>query len=97
MGRGPVETGEDAGERAGKVGNVVGDNGKAELREPRRIAVGVQNDAIALRRDGLQYALEDGAATDLDQRLVTATHAAREAAGEDEAECLFRHSGNAPA
>ena len=45
MRRGPVEPGEDAGERPGEVRHVVGDHRQAEAREARRIAVGVEDDA----------------------------------------------------
>ena len=50
------------------------------------IAIGVDDDAGALRRQRRQHAVEDGDAADLDARLVAAAHAARQAAGEHQAE-----------
>ena len=49
VGRRPVERGEDAGERSRKILHRVGNDGQAERREPRRIAIGVENESVALR------------------------------------------------
>ena len=49
VGRCPVERGEDAGERSRKIFDRVGDHRQAERCESRRIAVGVENQAVALR------------------------------------------------
>ena len=41
---------------------------------------------LALRRQAREHALQDGDAADANARLVAAAHAARQAAGEHEAE-----------
>ncbi len=86
VGRGPVEAGENAGERAGEIRHAVRHHGQANAGEAGRIAVGVENDARARRAQQRQHAVENGDAADRHQRLVAAAHAARQAAGEDEAE-----------
>ena len=53
----------------------------------RGIAVGVEDQPVALRLQPRDHAIENGAAGDLAHRLVAAAHAAREAAGE-------QHAGN---
>src|SRR5262249_20412097 len=78
--------GEDAGERPGKTGDAVGNHRQSVARETRRITVGVEQDSFARRSKPLEHAVEDRHAGDVDQRLVAAAHAPREAAGEHEAE-----------
>ena len=90
--RRPVEAGEDAGERAGEIRHRVGDHRQAGVGEARGIAVGVDDQARALRRHAREHALEDGLAADADAQLVAAAHAAREPAGEDEAERDVSHA-----
>ena len=82
----PVEPGEDAGERAGEIRHDVGHHRQAGIGEARGIAVGVEDDARALRREPRQHALENGLAADPDAGLVAAAHAPRQPAGEHEAE-----------
>ena len=82
----PVEPRQYAGQRPGKVRHAVRDHRQAIAGEPCRIAVGVENDVRAGRPQPRQHAVQDGDAADRDQRLVAAPHAAREAAGKDEAE-----------
>ena len=83
--RGPVERGEDARERSRKILHGVGDDGQSEARKPRGIAIGVENQPVALRLEPRDHALEDGAAADLPHRLVAAAHPPRQAAGEQHA------------
>jgi hypothetical protein len=90
MRRRPVEPGQDAGEGSGEIGHRIGHNGEAAVSEARRIAVGVEDDAVALRREPREHAFQDGGAADPDARLVAAAHAPRQAAGEHEAEGLGR-------
>ena len=82
----PVEGGEDAGERPRKARHVVGNHGQPEIGEARRIAVGVDDQPVALRRQAFDDALEDGSAGEPPQRLVAAAHAPRQPAGEEHAE-----------
>ncbi len=90
MRRRPVEPGKDAGERAGKIRHAVGDHRQAGIGKARRIAIGVDDDGRALRADASEHALQDRFAADADARLIAAAHAARQAAGEHEAESRGR-------
>ena len=82
----PIEPGENAGERTRKIRHAVGNDRKAVSREPGGIAIGVEDDGGGRRPQPRDHPVENGGAADGDQRLVTAAHAAREAAGKDEAE-----------
>jgi hypothetical protein len=93
--RHPVERRQDAGEGTGEAFNVVGHHRQRNGGEARRIAVGAENEAGALRRHPRDHALQDGAAADHAGRLVAAAHAPGEPAGEHDAERCWgavRHS-----
>ena len=60
----PVERCENAGERPCEARHVVGDDRQAEAREAGRIAVGVEDEAVALRRETLKGALQNRAPGD---------------------------------
>src|SRR3981189_2207618 len=68
-GRCPVERGKNARERPRKILHRIGNNGQPECREPRRIAIGVENKSVALRLQPRDHARQDGAAADLAPRL----------------------------
>src|SRR5437764_12068677 len=55
--RSPVQCRENAGEWAGKIRNAVRDHGQSERREARRIAIGVEDQPVALRREPRDHAL----------------------------------------
>jgi len=84
--RQPVEPGQDAGERPDKVRHAVGHYGQPGVGEAFGVAIGVDDDAGALPGQCRQHAVEYADAADRDAHLVAAAHAAREAAGEHEAE-----------
>src|ERR1700716_194982 len=84
--RRPIEPGKDAGERAGEAWHRVRDDRQAGVAKSGRIAVGIEDHRVTLRRKPRQYALENGLAADPDARLVAAAHAPREPAREHEAE-----------
>src|SRR5262249_45029209 len=94
--RQPVETGENSGQRTGKIGHAVAYNGKAGVGEALGVAVGVDNDARALRRQCCQHTIEHRYAANLDACLVAAAHAASEAPGEHESEGRGMISRHAP-
>ena len=50
--RRPIEPGENAGERAGKIRHAVGDDRQAGIGKARRIAVGVDDDAARIAASG---------------------------------------------
>ena len=83
--RGPVERGQNAGERAGEAGHVIGNDLQAERGEARRIAVRIEDQSVALGLQARDHALQDGAAADGPHRFVATAHAACEAAGEQDA------------
>src|SRR5689334_8262175 len=90
LGGGPIEAAEDAGERTGKGGHVVGNDLQAECSEARGIAVGIEDQSVALRRQTRDHALKDRATADGPHRLVAAAHAACEAAGEERAKSRWK-------
>jgi hypothetical protein len=92
VGRGPVERRQNAGEWSWKIGDAVWYHRQPKRRKTRRITIGVEDQAVALRRQARDHAIEDGAAADLAHRLVAAAHPAREAAGEQYAGRLRRVS-----
>ena len=53
MRRGPVEPGEDAGERAGEIRHAVGDHRQPGVGKARRVAVGVDDDARRIAAAGV--------------------------------------------
>jgi hypothetical protein len=93
MGRGPVEAGKDARERAGEIRHVVGYHRQPGVGEARRIAVGVEDDARALRLEAFQHARQNRQAADAGARLVAAAHPPRQPASENETQGRCRHSG----
>src|SRR3984957_20279982 len=82
----PIKTGKNAGQRSGEIRHAVGDYRAAGIGEARGIAIGIDDDAAALRRKTSKDALQNAGAADLDARLVAATHAPRQAAGKHETE-----------
>jgi hypothetical protein len=82
----PIEAGENAGERTGEIGHAVGDHRQLGIGEARRVAVGVDQEAGALRRKSSEHALQDGDPADRDSRLIATAHAARQTAGEHKPE-----------
>src|SRR5438132_17566 len=79
--RDPVKRRQNARERSWKIGHRIGDDGQSKRREPRRIAVGVEDEPVALRLEPRDDTFEDGASGDLAQWLVAAAHPPRQAAG----------------
>src|SRR3984957_16047492 len=67
--RGPVKGGKNARERSRKVFYRIGNDGKAEGGESSRIAVGVENEPVALRLQPRDHAAEVGAPGDLPTRF----------------------------
>src|SRR5580704_19206105 len=102
----PIETCKDAGEGTGEIRHAVGDHGQAGIGKARGVAVGIDDDAAALRHQAREHTLQNAGAADLDARLVAAAHAPRQAAGEHETESrgcgharfnsLVMHRGLAP-
>ena len=82
---GPVERREHARERPRETRRRVGDNRQPERLEARGIAVGVEDEGLALRRKPRDDPFEQRAPAERPQRLVAAAHAPGEAAGEDDA------------
>ena len=50
VGRSPIQRRQDAGERSGKIGDAVRNDRQAERRKARGIAIGVEDEPVALRR-----------------------------------------------
>ena len=77
-----------------KSGTSSATTGRPGVGKARRIAVGVENEPRALRREPFEDARENGLAADLGQRLVAAAHPPRKPAGQNEAQRgdLSRHA-----
>ena len=82
----PGHPGQHAGERAGLAGQQIGGDRQAEAGEARRIAVGVQDQPADLRRDPLDGMGKQRPSGERAQALVAAAHAARPAAGKQNAD-----------
>lgn len=91
--RRPVEPGKNAGEGTGEIRDTIHDDGQAECREARGIAIGIEDQGVALRCDAIDDARQHAAAGDDAHRLVATAHAAGEAAGKHKAkrELMMRH------
>jgi hypothetical protein len=95
VGRGPVEPGEDSGERSGMLFHPIGNDRQTERRKARGIAVGAENQAFALRLDPRNDAGQNPVPSNFAQRLVAATHSTRQTAREHHprhAESFSHHS-----
>src|ERR1700686_5406344 len=84
--RRPIEARKNAGERPGEIRHAVGDHGQAGIGKARGIAVGIDDEASALRYEACKHALRDARAANFDARLVAAAHATRQAAGKHKTE-----------
>src|SRR5579884_3895281 len=73
----PVQASKYASKWPGKIRHTVGNDGQTGIGKARGIAVGIDDDSAALRRQAAQHALKDSGAADADARFVAATHAAR--------------------
>src|SRR2546429_5835548 len=84
VGRSPVERRENACERAGKIRDAVGDDWKPERGKARGIAIGVEDEAVALRLHPHDHAIEEGAVGNGAHRLFSRPPSLRPgAAGRD--------------
>ena len=94
--RRPVEARRGCPRAAGEIRHAVGDDRQPGIGETRRVAVGIEDDAGALRRKPRQHALEDGRAADPDaapcRRRPCAAPARRRARGRGRAASLSRHA-----
>ena len=80
VGCGPIEPGQNSGERSRIILHRIGDNRQAERREARGIAIGAENQGLALRRKPRNDAGQNRLAANFAQRLVAAAHSPRQAA-----------------
>jgi hypothetical protein len=82
VGCGPVEPGEDSGERSRMLLHPIGNDGQAERRKAHGIAVGAEKQAFALRREPRNDAGQNPLAANFAQRLIAAAHSLRQTARE---------------
>jgi tRNA 2-thiouridine synthesizing protein A len=80
VGCGPIEPGQNSGERSRIILHRIGDNGQAKRREALGIAIGAEKQALALRRKPRDDAGQNRLAANFAQRLVAAAHPPRQAA-----------------
>ena len=90
VGGGPVEPGEDSGERTWIMLYPIGDDGQAKRRKTQGVAIGAESKAFALRREPRDDAGQNRVAANFAQRLVAAAHSPRQTAREDHP----RHAGS---
>src|SRR5437764_15220564 len=74
-----------AGERARESGKGIADDGIAKCRVTVGVLIGVDHEAVHLRRQSLDHVLHHWLAVELDQALVDAAHAAALTAREHDA------------
>src|SRR3990170_1924484 len=82
---GGVESGMQAGERAGEAADRVGYHAVAVFFVGRQVLVGVDEDLVDLRGEAREHPFDHRLAAQRLQALVDAAHAAALAAGEDDA------------
>ena len=85
MDRSPIEPGQDSSQRSWIMLHGVGDDRQTERSKAKRIAIGVQNQGRALRRQPSHDVGENCAAADLAQWLVAAAHSPRQPTGKHDA------------
>ncbi len=90
MDRGPVEPGQDSSQRSWVVLDPVGDDRQTERGKAKRIAIGVEKQALALRREPSDDPGENCAPADLAQWLVAAAHPPRQSPGKHDARDAIR-------
>ena len=81
----PAHARQNARQRTDKARDGIGNDGKSEGGKALRIAVGVDGHAADLRRQPIDDMAQHGLAGQLEQPLVATAHAARLAAGQDDA------------
>ena len=91
------EAGQNAGERPGEIGRIVGQHRQAEAGEARRIAVGADRQSGALRAKPPDRVGDQRPAGEQDEALVGAAEATPPAAVQHEAEGRPGFSPRAPA
>jgi hypothetical protein len=57
VGSGPIEAGQNARKRPWKIGDAVGDHRQSERSEARGIAIGIEDEPVALRLQPRDHAL----------------------------------------
>ena len=92
--RGPVERREDSRQGTKKSWSRVGDDGQIERLKTRRIAIGVDDERIALRREPRGDPFEQCAPAERPQRFVAAANPAGEAARENDANRRCKIAGH---
>lgn len=80
---------QNPGERTREALYAVGDDREAEGGKARRVAIGVDDEARALRPQTLDGVRDDRTPADLEERLVAAAHPPCEAAGEENSDTLL--------
>jgi tRNA 2-thiouridine synthesizing protein A len=79
VGRGPVESREDSGERSWMMPYPIDNDGQAKGRKAQGIAVGAEEQAFALRLEPRNDPGQNRVAAKLAQRLIAAAHSLRAA------------------
>ena len=81
----PIEGRQHTGERSDEPLDRVGDDGHAERREPRGIAVGIEHQPPDLGRGPPHHLADHGGRAQRREPLVTTAHAPRQPTREDDA------------
>src|SRR5512144_1617949 len=92
----PVEAGENPRQWPSEIRHRIGDHSQARVGKAFGFAIGINDDACALRGQCRQYAVKDRRAADLNARLVAAAHASREPTCKYETESWRIVSRHAP-
>jgi hypothetical protein len=79
--RGPIQGRKNTGKRSGKSFDIVGNDRQAEGQKAPDVAIRIDDQAFALRREPINDVLDYRAAADPAQRLVASANALSAAAG----------------
>ena len=86
----PFDPGVDSGERPRLAFEAIFDHRQVKRRKPRHISIGVDDEVRDLRPQTIDDASEHWLAPERQQAFVATAHAARSAAGEKNADDIFR-------
>ncbi len=85
LGRGPSEPRKHASQRPGEPRDRIRNHRETEGPEALRIAIGADGDRIGLCRQSVDDMRQHGLAAEVEEGLISATHAARLPASKDDA------------
>ena len=90
IGPGPFDPGMDSGERSRLTFEAIFDHRQAKRLKPRHVSIGIDDEVRNLRPETIDDVGQYWLAAERQQAFVATAHAARSAAGEKNADDIFR-------